>query len=144
MEDVSLLQFVIAVASASFATFLGSFAVELIKDYRKAKKLQNDYRTQLGVELEQLVKLIVRLKSEYKARRYFPLNIIELLATSILRVEERLKSLTLVANNDLQRQIFETIADCRVLVLEINGTESWLWEKELPSEEKTRRIKQAK
>jgi hypothetical protein len=90
------------------------------------------------------VKLIVRLKSEYKARRYFPLNIIELLATSILRVEERLKSLTLVANNDLQRQIFETIADCRVLVLEINGTESWLWEKELPSEEKTRRIKQAK
>lgn len=144
MQEISLVQFVIAVASASFATFLGSSAVELVKDYRKTRAARREYREQLEIELEQLVKLTVRLKSEYKARRYFPINVIELLAGSLLRVEERLRSLALLANSDLQRQVFETIADCRVLVIDVGAIENWLLEKDIDATEKTRRYKQAK
>lgn len=143
-SSVSLTQFVIAVASASFATFLGSFAVELFKNYRRDKKAQEEYKSQLGIELEQLIKLVVRLKSEYKARRFFPINILELLAGSLLRVEERLKNLTLISNSDLQKQIFETIADCRVLVIEINGVETWILKDGISADEEAKRIKQAK
>ncbi len=141
---ISLTQFVIAVASASFATFLGTFAVEWLKDVRVKKGLREDYKAQLGIELEQLVKLIVRLKSEYKARRFFPINVIELLANSLLRIEERLKSLTLLADSDLQKQVFETASDCRLLMVEINGTERWLLEKDIEASELDRRRKEAK
>lgn len=143
-EPITLTQFIIAVASASFATFLGSAAVELLKNFRRGRVARREYKTQLSIELEQLVKLIVRLKSEYKARRFFPLNILELLAGSLLHLDEHLKSLALIANGDLQRQVFEAIADCRLLVIEVNATESWPLEKGIDSAEVDGRRKQAK
>lgn len=143
-ETISLTQFVVAVASASFATFLGSFGVEWLKNRRENKKLKDEFKAQLSIELEQLIKLASRLKSEFKARRYFPLNVLELFVGSLLRIEERMKILTLLENNELQRQIFETIADCRVLAIEINASENWVIEKGIDQEEKERRYKEVK
>lgn len=51
-ETISLTQFIIAVASASFATFLGSSAVELFKNHSQTKKLRSEYKAQLDIELE--------------------------------------------------------------------------------------------
>lgn len=143
MQSVSITQFIIAVASASFATFLGSAAVELLKNARKDKKTQEEYRAQIGIELDQIVKLIIRLKSDYKARKYFGINLIETLRGAILRVEERLKALSLIADNDLQRRIYETVVDCRLLINEVSGTESWIVEKDITKEEQSKRIAQA-
>jgi hypothetical protein len=144
MTDLSLFKFVVTVVSASLATFLGAFAVEYLKSRSQTNRARSDYKAQLAIEFEQLIKLISRLKEDYKSRRYFPINLLELAAGVVLKIEERLKQLTLLSDSDLQRKAFEVIADCHLLIIEINGVEQWPLKDGIDTAEKEKRLKAAK
>ncbi len=139
IQGISLWQFIIAVTTSALAILVGTTLVEILKNIFTSRKKKKNLLTQLTIELEQLEKLISRIKIEYKARTIFPIGFIDLAISELNRIDDNLKRSSILNNIELQKKLFETITDCRALLTDINGGEIMILDTNIPEQERTGR-----
>lgn len=142
--SLNVTQFFFAVGITSFATFLGTAAVEYLKNRSEKKGIKESYKLQLAIEFEQISKLITKIKAETKARQYIPLFIVNLLQKNLERLESQLNNLYLIYNYEIQQKISEIISDCNLSIVEIHASESGPFDKGLSKSDKIVREEIAK
>jgi len=109
----------------SFLALVGSFAVEIYKEWFKSKSYLKNFKIILRLELKNLITVIDKLTESYSSKNYFAFKIIDQIDINLKRVENVRKDTIYLKEENKKEEILNYVNDIFILSSDLRSVENY-------------------